>query len=129
MLKHIGLNDLIGIVGLVVAIIAIAKAKGMADTIATIVGALVGVVLAVTNVGSAIHAVILEWLKIPTPSPYSYNYTAIGTFGVLALGLLIVVLILGKGARVAIVLAFLGALLFVAGTGLGQVLYNIIVGH
>lgn len=129
MLKHIGLNDLIGLGGLILAVIAIAKVKGFGDTVAASVGALIGLILGVTNVGASIHAAILQWLHIPTPSPYTYSWTSIGAFGALALGLLILVVVLAKGARLATIIAFLGTLLFVASTGLGQTLYNVIVGH
>ena len=129
MLNHIGLNTLIGIGGLIIAIVAIAKASGLADKLSTVVGALVGVVLAATSLGLAIHAAILQWLHIPTPSPYAYDWTAIGTFGVLALVFMVILLWLCKKARAQIVFAFLGALLFVASTGLGQEIYKIVVGH
>lgn len=128
MLHHIGLYTLIGIGGLIIAVIAVAKAKGAGDTLCAIVGAVVGLVLAATNVGRAIHAAILQGLHVPTPSPYSYDWYAIGGFALGALVLLVVVLWMGKGARAQTIFAFLGMLLFVASTGLGQVIYSIFVG-
>lgn len=128
-IKHLGWNDVLGLVALGLAIIAIAKARGLGDKAAAVLAAFAGVVLAATGPGLAIHAAILRAFHIAAPDPYSLintNFSALGWIMVVAL---VILVLIAKGSRTFVVVAFLGFLLFVASTGLGQWVYNVVVGH
>lgn len=127
-LKHLGWNDVLGLVALGLAIIAIAKTKGLGDNIAAVLAAIAGVVLATTGLGAAIHAAVLRAFHMVAPDPYSLMNTNFSALGWIMVAAVIILVIIAKGSRMYVIIAFLGFLLFVASTGLGQWVHGVIVG-
>jgi len=125
-IKHMGPDALLGLVGGLIVLICLLFSKG-STKFGAILAAIGGILLAATSLGLAIHAAVANAMGFRGPSAYNYNWTAVGTLGLIALVLVGLMVFLAKGSRAAVLFAAIGGILLGA-TGLGQLIYHLLVG-